>query len=304
MSDGLFVSLNELIALKRFATKRLPIHKASANVHGAYLTKRRGRGMEFSETRHYQAGDEIRHMEWRVTARTGRAHVKCYQEERERPVLFITDFNPSMYFGTQHCFKSVLAAQLTALLAWRAAHQKDKVGGLLFSATTHHEYSPHTHHSHLMRLLNQLVTYTESIVPPTQAARPLSEMLKRAKQINHPGSLIFILSDFYALDTESDPLLRALSAHNEVFAIHLSDPIERTAPPPGAYPMGIGDDILFMDTTDPKQQQGYNHYWETRTQDLQTRFQQLGIRYLQQQTTQPLTTLLPLLLPGRRHVYA
>ena len=137
MTYGVTAELNELIALQRYAQIGHYRPKGRSLRAGQHLSKLRGRGMDFAEVRHYQAGDEIRHMEWRVTARTGRPHVKLYQEERERPVIILADFSPSMYFGTRLAFKSVVAARLAALLAWTVVKQGDRVGGLLFSAFKH-----------------------------------------------------------------------------------------------------------------------------------------------------------------------
>ncbi len=136
MTDGVSVELNELIALQRYARRVNYKPLYSAVQAGNHLSKLRGRGMDFAEVRNYQAGDEIRHMEWRVTARTGRPHVKIYQEERERPVVILTDFNPSMYFGTRIAFKSVVAARMAAMIIWTAVKQGDRVGGLFFFSRT------------------------------------------------------------------------------------------------------------------------------------------------------------------------
>ena len=112
MVDGVVAKLDELIGLRRYAQSVQYQPEGRALRSGNHISKLRGRGMDFSEVRNYQAGDEIRHMEWRVTARTGRPHVKIYQEERERPVVILADFNPSMIFGTRIAFKSVVAARL------------------------------------------------------------------------------------------------------------------------------------------------------------------------------------------------
>ena len=112
MSEGIIAELAELIQLRRYAAsvRYSPDRKALRS--GNHLSKLRGRGMDFAEVRNYQAGDEVRHMEWRVTARTGRPHVKIFQEERERPAVIFVDFNASMFFGTRLAFKSVIAARL------------------------------------------------------------------------------------------------------------------------------------------------------------------------------------------------
>lgn len=132
MANGVIAELNELIDLRRYVQSIYYRPQGKAIRSGSHLSKLRGRGMDFAEVRNYQAGDEIRHMEWRVTARTGRPHVKIYQEERERPVVILTDFNPSMIFGTRIAFKSVIAARLTALLAWTVIKEGDRVGGVFF----------------------------------------------------------------------------------------------------------------------------------------------------------------------------
>ena len=109
---------------------------------GGYVSPYRGRGMEFEEVRAYQPGDDIRNMDWRVTARTGRPHTKLFREERERPVLFLVDLGPSMAFGTRVAFKSVVAARAAALLAWAARDNGDRIGGIVFAGKRHRELRP------------------------------------------------------------------------------------------------------------------------------------------------------------------
>ena len=126
------------------AAKNLPLNSngIKARLSGNYLSAFKGRGMEFDEARPYQPGDDIRSIDWRVTARTGKTHTKLYREERERPVLLWVDYRRSMFFGTQNYFKSVLAAKTAALLAWSAAQHGDRLGGLIFSENIHQELRP------------------------------------------------------------------------------------------------------------------------------------------------------------------
>lgn len=161
MADGVIAELNELIDLRRYAQSIRYQPEGRAIRAGNHLSKLRGRGMDFAEVRNYQAGDEIRHMEWRVTARTGRPHVKIYQEERERPVVILADFNPSMIFGTRVAFKSVVAARLAAMLVWTVIKQGDRVGGVFFSATEHSEFTPRGRDSGALPMLAALSQYTE-----------------------------------------------------------------------------------------------------------------------------------------------
>ena len=137
-SDGVNLGIKELIHYqgKTSLLNLSPRKTVQAKLAGAYLAKTKGRGMEFDEARHYQAGDDIRAIDWRVTARTGKTHTKLYREEKERPVFVLTDLSSSMQFGTQFLFKSVQAAHLSALIAWSARKRGDRIGGLVFNQHT------------------------------------------------------------------------------------------------------------------------------------------------------------------------
>lgn len=299
MPEGVTASITELIALRQQPEFTLLHGTHSSRLNGQYRSQLRGRGMEFSEVRNYQAGDEIRHMEWRVTARTGRAHVKLFHEERERPVFFVVDFNPSMFFGTRVAFKSVIAARLCALLAWRAFYQGDKIGGFCFSAQTHHEFFPNAREVYLMKLLGRLAEYTQA--PAAMAmleARPLSDALLRIRRVNKPGSLIILISDFYAFDQESDQHLTHLRQHNDILAFHLCDPIELAPPQAGLYPITNGHQQFVLNTQDPSTRDTYQQSWSERHAQLKSRCQRLGLQYTQVLTTTPLVQLLN---PRRHH---
>jgi uncharacterized protein (DUF58 family) len=131
------VSTADLIGLRRRAeglrlTAREPTRSVLA---GGHRSPFRGRGMDYQESRHYQPGDDIRNMDWRITARAGRPHVKVYEEERERPVIVLVDLSPSMFFGTRGAFKSVAAARVAALVGWAAIARGDRIGALLFGSS-------------------------------------------------------------------------------------------------------------------------------------------------------------------------
>jgi uncharacterized protein (DUF58 family) len=283
MSDGISVDLKELIALQRYArvgSYRLP---GRATRSGNHLSSIRGRGMDFAEVRNYQAGDEIRHMEWRVTARTGRPHVKLYQEERERPVVLLVDFNKSMYFGTRISFKSVVAARLAALLAWTVIKQGDRVGGLLFSGTVHQEFNPKNRESGVLPFLAGLSQYTrlESFKDDDLKNCSLSHALLRLRRVIRPGTLIVLLSDFYHLDKDTEQHLNRLCIHNDVLAYLISDPLELAPPRPEQYAITNGRQEVLLDTTLESVRLGYQRYCEERISALNSLFNSLQIPYTQ-----------------------
>lgn len=212
---------------------------------GQYLAPQKGRGMEFAEVRHYQQGDDIRAIDWRVTARTGKTHTKLYQEEKERPVFIMADFSPSMLFGSKLLFKSVQGAHLAALIAWQASLRGDKIGGLVFDAQKHSEFRPRGRDNGVLHFFHGLIEHHQRALTQLDAANstnafshlPLSAQLRRLNQLARPGSLVYLISDFSQLDEKSTRELQQLSRHCEVVAACIDDPFEQRLP---AYSHAIG----------------------------------------------------------------
>ncbi|KTC99834.1 DUF58 domain-containing protein [Legionella erythra] len=300
MTDGVIAPLNELIDLRRYARK---IHYKPGNSSvsaGNHLSKLRGRGMDFSEVRNYQAGDEIRHMEWRVTARTGRPHIKIYQEERERPVVILSDFNPSMYFGTRVAFKSVLAARLAALIAWTAVRQGDRVGGLVYSASRHDEFMPRSREAGILPWLASLSDYTNQGINPAQAEpRLLSDALLRLRRVTRPGSILVLISDFYQLDADSEKHLSRLRAHNDILVYHICDALELNPPRPDVYAITNGGEEILVDTRIHRVSDDYRHYCQQRLLNLQSLCKRLQIQYVTVTAEQDLVQLVRQTFPRR-----
>jgi uncharacterized protein (DUF58 family) len=235
-SDGVNLGIKELIHYqgKTALLNLSPRKTVQAKLAGAYLAKTKGRGMEFDEARHYQAGDDIRAIDWRVTARTGKTHTKLYREEKERPVFVLTDLSSSMQFGTQFLFKSVQAAHLSALIAWSARKRGDRIGGLVFNQHQHLECKPYTRQKAVLSLLNSMIKVQQGAQQETQTNNQeqitLGNACARLRRLAHPGSLIFILSDFSQLDELAKQHIAQLSKHCEVIAYPITDPFEHQLP--------------------------------------------------------------------------
>ncbi|CAM2747309.1 DUF58 domain-containing protein [Legionella worsleiensis] len=300
MAKGVVAELNELIELRRYAQTVSYQPEGRALRSGAHLSKVRGRGMDFAEVRNYQAGDEIRHMEWRVTARTGRPHVKIYQEERERPVVILADFNPTMIFGTRVAFKSVIAARLAALLAWTVMKQGDRVGGFFFSATEHSEFIPRSRDSGVLPLLASLSQYTmQTEAQKQEKSRMLSDALTRLRRVVRPGSIVVLISDFYTMDAECEKHLNRLRGHNDVLAYHICDRIELTPPKPEQYAITNGQHELVLDTRLSAVSTAYEDYCRQRIEQLSEQFKRLHIQYVQATSETDLTQLVRQTFPRR-----
>ena len=236
------IELDELLAVRReaagidFSSRR----RVMTELSGPQLSGFRGRGMEFEEHRSYQAGDEVRSIDWRVTARTGQTHVRLYREERERPVLLAVDLRAAMHFGTRGCFKSVRAAESAAACAWGAAANGDRVGGLAFSEAQHLESRPAAGRRGVLQLCHQLDSLAKLRNPadhddPSKAADSLFDALLRLNHTAAPGALVAVFSDFRGLQERHEQRLLSLARHCELILGFIHDPLEQALPPPGRY---------------------------------------------------------------------
>lgn len=246
--DGIHLTADELIALRpRCLALRLPMRQAAASaLAGAYRSRFRGRGVDFLESRNYQPGDDIRNMDWRVTARTGKAHTKVFQEERERPVLVVLDASPSLYFGTRKRLKSVVAGQMAAAIAWAAIRRGDRVGGFFFAPGRHREMRPAGGRRGAMRMIQGLVDWLEPQRDSTPSSEPLSVALERVRHAVRPGSLVIVISDFFGMDEQCNRHLSRLRQHNDVIGCQVLDASEYRLPD-GRYPISDGEQATVLD---------------------------------------------------------
>jgi uncharacterized protein (DUF58 family) len=257
------VSVEDLIGLRRRVEGlRLKQGQSSRSaITGSHRSRFRGRGMDYQESRHYQAGDDIRNMDWRITARAGRPHVKVYEEERERPVVTLLDLGPSMFFGTRGAFKSVVAARIAALVGWAAIANHDRIGALLFNGE-HHELQPAGGRRSVLRLIRALARSGDPEAGIGHEPEPgaLSKALGRLRRVARPGSLVFIISDFYSMDGETVRHLGKLRRHSDIVACRVADPLELALPPAGRYGISDGERRGVLDTRSRRGRRGYESH--------------------------------------------
>ena len=278
--DIVRVKLSTLIGLNRDA-RSLPLisNSVKAQMAGGHLSAFRGRGMEYHESRPYQPGDDIRAIDWRVTARSGRTHTKVYREERERPVLLWLDLSRSMFFGTQTCYKAVLASKLAALLAWSSVQDGDRVGYLVFSEQQHLESRPGRGKRAALQFIQQLVAHPawDMAAGDNREQDTGFNALRRLRQVTRPGSLVILLSDFRFLDEDCRGQLVELARHNDVVMIHTYDPFERRLPEPGYYRITDGNSSIDIDTSSRSVRAQYSERYEQHLQALQRLCNELGL---------------------------
>lgn len=261
--------------------------RAEAERGGALLSAFKGRGMEVDEVRPYQPGDDVRAIDWRVTARTGRAHTKVFREERERPVIVCADFRAAMFFATRGRFKSVAAARAAALLAWAAQQRGDRVGGLLFSEAGHVEVKPRLGRGGLLPLLKAVAEQSARAPAPRpgEAARAADQALQRLTRVTRPGSQVFVLSDF-RLPPGGERLLAQLARHSRVWLFFVHDPFEAALPPPGRYRLSDGIEELTLDAGDHSAAAYYRERFEAHRETLARLARRAGMRVIPLSTAQ------------------
>ncbi len=266
---GIRSTVDDLIALQRHARK-LDLSKRSpalASITGNHFSRFRGRGMDYQESRIYQAGDDIRSMDWRVTARAGKPHTKLYQEERERPVVLLVDFSPSMFFGSVKALKSVVASQVAVLLAWTTANKGDRIGALLINGK-HKELPPKMGKLGVLNLIRELVVFGDpekGLVARDDAhnnSSHLNDELQRLRRIARPGSLVFLIGDFYTINEDTQRHLTRLRQHTDLVAVQIIDPLEQSAPPAGRYAVTDGQQEGILDTQSKAGIIHYNQFFQ------------------------------------------
>lgn len=230
---GAYTRLDTLIGLQQLSRQMnlLSAPRRAAQLSGNWQTRIRGRGMDFAEVREYQQGDDIRSMDWRVTARTGKPHSRVFTEERERPVILAADLRSPMFFGSRLGFKSVTAAASLALLGWAAQNSRDRVGGLVMGDSAHREIRPRNGKKGVLGVIHSLDEFSRLLINPLQPARQtMPDLLLKLQRVVKPGSSVYLASDFHDFDDTCVPHLQRLSRHAQLTLLLISDPLEWQLP--------------------------------------------------------------------------
>lgn len=288
--DGLKPTLGELVALRAIAQRRVPARKGRHNVTGPAQSNQRGRGMEYAESREYVPGDDVRHIDWRLTARSGRTHTKLFQAERERLTLIVADTTPELYFGTRVRFKSVQAARAGAVATWAAVRDGDRVAALRGS---HGEapVPPASGTRGALRVLDALVRWYAN--PPAEDAG-LATALDNARRLLRPGSRLIVLADPRSIVAIPESRWPALAAHHEVVVLLLTDALEAT-PPAASLPFAIGQHRVELDLASPDQRARWQDEFAQPLQQALEQLPRRGVRVFSLQGDAPSDSWLPLL---------
>jgi uncharacterized protein (DUF58 family) len=255
-APGVYADLDELIRIQ-FKARDFsfqPRQPVNSILSGRYASRLRGRGLNFEELRRYHPGDDIRTMDWKVTARTRSPHVRVYTEEKDRAVLLLVDQRQHMFFGTRDRLKSVTAAELAALAAWRALDVGDRIGAIVFNDTEIAEIRPQRSTQNVMQILGEVVRQNHLLAADSTAAEnpgQFNHVLEKARVHAPHDALLVIISDGMGADADTERLIAGLVEHNDALMLLVHDPT-RLDPTGPRLTVSDGSLQMDLDLRDPK----------------------------------------------------
>jgi len=284
------VDINSLVKLRHAARELVffPRKIARSQLSGGQRSVFRGRGMDFEEVRHYQAGDDVRSIDWRVTARTGTPHTKIFREERERPIFIVSDMRRPMLFGSQK-LKAETAVRIATALGWAGLNANDRVGALAFGPQSHIEIKPRRSHHTVLKMIHSLQDLCSEMLTATEDNYSSNRIIEEVRRVAHPGSSIFIVSDFHDIDFKTNGTkqeksyeenLYELSQHCDVTLCQVYDDLEKQLPPPGLYPILNNGQQTLLNTRSSNLKNLCLEQFEQRTSNLKYLCSKLSLGFL------------------------
>ena len=278
------VSFPELLQLSKSSNQlSLSTIRVRSLQSGQHLSRLLGRGMEFAESRHYQAGDDIRNIDWRVTARTGKPHTKLFAAEKERRVFLCVDMRSSMFFATRGVFKAVQAALMMGYIAWNAVQTGNRLGGMIFDDVNRFEFRPLLGKRGVLPFLQRLAE-SASFSSQRRESRPepiMDHIFANIKQMTSPGSLVFVMSDFRGLSSHAHDCLIQIARHSDLRLCLVYDPLEAALPKNGHFPVTNGSDELQLNTYDKRALENYQRQFIERRDKVASLGRQRHIHFLE-----------------------
>ena len=281
-TKGVYTSVADLLQL-RYLARDLTLQarkESTALMAGTVRTRYRGRGMEFAEVRPYQAGDDVRTIDWRVTARVQAPYTKLFQEEHERPVFVLVDQRAPLFFGSRNQFKSVFAAEFAAVIAWAASNNNDRIGGLIFGDREYANIRARRGKHALLELFNQLTKFNTQLGSPISEHQGTSlvDMLRDTSRIARPGSLVVLISDYHDFTPACAEPLSLLARRSDVMAVHVFDPFEQALPAEQQLTISNNAKRLTIDTHQVGEQ--FAHHFVQQQRLIQQTCINAGVQYV------------------------
>ncbi len=282
LNTGIYVSLEELIKLQLKAEgfSFLPHQPIQSVLSGRHASRLRGRGLNFEELRGYLPGDDIRNIDWKVTARTQKPHVRVYTEEKDHPAIIICDQRISMFFGTKKDMKSVTAANLSALATWRILNSDDKVGSVVFNDSEFKEIKPKRSKANASLIFRDIEEFSNNLnVSSGIAPNPqmLNKVLEHVSRIATHDYLVVVISDFHGLDDNSKKHLMNIAEHNDVVSFLVYDTVAIDMPSDGKFVFSENELQIEVNFENKKTQSPISQFANERLKNVDTVLKEIGI---------------------------
>jgi uncharacterized protein (DUF58 family) len=292
VDDRVYASLDSLQKLQfmAFGFSFLPRQPITSLLAGRHASRIRGRGLDFDELRRYLPGDDIRNLDWKVTKRTGKPHVRSFREERERQVLLLCDQRIGMFFGSRNKMKSVVAAETTALAAWKVVGSGDRVGALLFNDTRIQEVRPQRSRKTILYMLNCLVKMNHALRAGqglAQNSAQLNRVLREAERLSGHDYLVVLVSDLNGWDSHTVRLVKRMARHNDVLVALVHDPLERELPAARELVLSDGEQQIHVDPRRQPLTEQYRQDFIDSVGYLQSELSRHGVPVLPIDTVEP-----------------
>lgn len=287
---GLVATLEDLMEQRRnvrYLHLKTKLHSAAraGDVKSAF----KGRGIEMEEIRGYAFGDDVRDIDWRVTARKNSPFTKIYSEERDREIYVLLDLSASMVFGTRNELKSVTASKAAALLGWMAQENNDRFGAFIFDGEKSWQFKPQQNRSQLLAVFNKIAAVNRDVVSRRIVPAGLTKTLNRLVKGLKSRAAVFVLSDFSAFGEDEKKALAALAKKASVFCVNVYDILEELAPAPGEYMVVDGAQNLVFDSRPQAFRDEYGRFFAEKRMKISDFCRKFNCRYLEIRTDIPIT---------------
>ena len=282
---GVYVTTEELVAMEAAARDFNFLRKAPVLrlLEGRHASRMRGRGLSFEELRQYLPGDDIRTIDWRVTARTGKPFVRVYDEEKDRPALILVDQRINMFFGSRRAMKSVAAAEVASLCAWRVMNLGDRVGGFVFTDDTIDELKPQRSRQAVIGLASTIARRNQELTAGSDIHRSPAQLdtaLSSASNVARHDHLVIVISDFDGHGPKTRDMLLRLSMHNDVISIIVYDPFLLQLPQSGEVVASGGGLQAELTFSREQVRAGIDRFARERGRELRSWQKELGLPML------------------------
>lgn len=270
---GAYVSINDLVRLTAAHGKVRKRKRKARKLTGDRFSRQRGRGVDFEEVRLYQPGDDVRNIDWNVTARKNEPHTKVFTEEREKPTLVVVDQSATMFFGSKLRLKSVAAAEIAARLAWVTLAQHDRVGGVVFGEEGTMTTKPLRNSRAVVKLLRDIATANQALRIGNLQPRKEQQWESMITHLQYAAPhhhRIIVISDFKNISQNAIQALMHRSRHNELQIFHVYDDLETELPPSNQYSVTTRSDTIEFDSTGSSARREYERRFEVRLDRLNT----------------------------------